>query len=93
MSITSTRLPSGSRAEFLASVRVGGASFQVSALIDSRAEGDFIEFGLATRLGISSVALTEHISARTLCGILLTKINRVTKFVTLSLSGNYAEEI
>ncbi len=52
-----------------------------------------MDFGLATRLGISSVALTEPISARTLCGTLLTKITRVTKFVTLTLSGNHAEEI
>ncbi len=93
VSITSTRLPSGGRAEFLASVRVGGAAFRVSALIASGAEGDFMDFGLATSFGISSVALTEPISARTLCGTLLTKITRVTKFVTLTLSGNHAKDI
>ncbi len=93
VSITSTRLPSGGRAEFLASVRVGGAAFRISALIDSGAEGDFMDFELATRLGISSVALTEPISAKTLCGTLLTKITRVTQCVTLILSGNHAEEI
>ncbi len=93
MSITLTRLPSGGRAEFLASVRVGGAAFRVSTLIDSGAEGDFMDFGLATRLGISSVALTDPISAKTLCGTLLTKITRVTQCVTLILSGNHAEEI
>ncbi len=49
VSITSTRLPSGGRAVFLASVRVGGAAFRVSTLIDSGAEGDFMDFGLATR--------------------------------------------
>ncbi len=52
-----------------------------------------MDFGLATHLGISSIALTEPISARTLCGTLLTKITRVTKFVTLTLSGNHAVEI
>ncbi len=93
VSITSTRLPSGGWAEFLASVRVGGAAFRISTLIDSGAEGDFMDFGLATRLGISSVALTEPISAKTLCGTLLTKITRVTQCVTLILSGNHAEEI
>ncbi len=93
VSITSTRLPFGGRAEFLASVRFGGAAFRVSALIDSGAEGDFMDFGLATRLGILSIALTEPISAWTLCGTLLTEITRVTKFVTLTLSGNHAEEI
>ncbi len=96
VSVTSTRLPSGGRSEFRASVRVGGAAFQVSALIDSGAEGDFMDYGLAKCLGILSIALAEPISARTLCGTLLTKITRVKnvkKFVTLTLSGNHAEEI
>ncbi|KAL0147091.1 hypothetical protein M9458_057615 [Cirrhinus mrigala] len=93
VSVTSTRLPSGGRAEFLASLRFGGAVFQVSTLIGSGAEGDFMDSGLATRLGISSVALAKPISARTLCGTLLIKITHVTKFVTLTLSGNHAEEI
>ncbi len=93
VNVTTTRLPSGGRAEFLASLRFGGAVFQVSALIDSGAEGDFMDSGLATSLEISSVALAEPISARTLCGTLLTNITHVTKFVTLTLSGNHAEEI
>ncbi len=55
VSVTSTRLPSGGRSEFRASVRVGGAAFQVSALIDSGAEGDFMDYGLAKCLGILSI--------------------------------------
>ncbi len=70
-----------------------GSGFQVSALIDSGVEGDFMDSGLAAHLGISSVALAEPISARTLCGFLLTKTTHITKFVTLTLSGNHVEEI
>ncbi len=93
VSVTKTRLPSGGCAEFLASLRFGGAAFQVSALINSGVEGDFMDSGLATRLGILSVALAEPISARTLCSTLLTNITHITKFVNLTLFGNHAEEI
>ncbi len=93
VSITSTRLPSTGHSEYRASVRVGGAAFQVSALIDSGAEGNFMDSGLATHLGISSIALAVPISARTLFGTPLTKITRVTEFITLTLSGNHPEEI
>ncbi len=93
MSVTSTQLPSGGRCEFQASLLFKGTVYQVVALIDSGAEGDFMDSGLATRLGLPSVALAEPISARTLCGTLLTRITHDTKFVTLTLSGNHAEEI
>ncbi len=73
MSVTSTRLQSGGHSEFRALVRVG-AAFQVSALIDSGAESNFMDSVLATHLGISSVALAEPISARTFCGTLLTRL-------------------
>ncbi len=66
-------------------------AYQVLALIDSGVEGDFRDSGLATHLGVSSVALAEPISAKILYGSLLTSITHATKFVTLS--GNHAEEI
>ncbi len=93
VSVTSTQLPSGGRCEFQASLLFKETVNQVVALIDSGAEGDFMDVGLATRLGLPSVALAEPISARTLCGTLLTRITHATKFVTLTLSGNHAEEI
>uniref|UniRef100_A0A9J7XNI1 ribonuclease H n=1 Tax=Cyprinus carpio carpio TaxID=630221 RepID=A0A9J7XNI1_CYPCA len=93
VSVTNTRLPPGGRSEFQASVQFGGAVFQVSALIDSGPEGDFMDSRLATSLGSSAVALAEPISARTLCGTHLTNITHTTQFVTLTLSGNHAEEI
>ncbi len=47
--------------------------------------GDLMDYGLDTRLGISSVALAEPISARTLCGTLLILYDYPT--------SNHAEEI
>ncbi len=93
VSVTSTQLPSGGRCEFQASLLFKRTVYQVVALIDPGAEGDFMDSGLATRLGLPSVALAEPISARTLCGTLLTRITHATKFVTLTLSDNHAEEI
>ncbi len=79
----SEELPSYGRCEFQASLLFNGAVYQVLALIDSG----------ATSLGLPSVALAEPILARTLCGTLLTRITHATKFVTLTLSSNHAEEI
>ncbi len=93
VSVTGTQLPSGGRCEFQASLLVKETIYQVGALIDSGAEGDFMDSGLARRLGLPSVALADPILARTLCGTLLTRITHATKFVTLTLSGNHAEEI
>ncbi len=89
----SEELPSYGRCEFQASLLFNGAVYQVLALIDSGAEGNFIDSGLATSLGLPSVALAEPILTRTLCGTLLTRIIHATKFVTLILSSNHAEEI
>ncbi len=93
VSVTGTQLPFGGRCEFQASLLVKGTVYQVGALIDSGAEVDFMDSGLARRLGLPSMALADPILARTLCGTILTRITHVTKFVTLTLSGNHAEEI
>ncbi len=93
VSVTGTQLPSGGRCEFQASLLVKGTVCQVGALIDSGVESDFMDSGLARRLRLPSVALAYPILARTLCGTLLTRITHATKFVTLTLSGNHAEEI
>ncbi len=63
VSLTTTRLPSCGRPGFQVSLWLRGEVFQVSALINFGAEGDLM---LATRLGISSVALAKLISSRTL---------------------------
>uniref|UniRef100_A0A8C1LRZ5 Gypsy retrotransposon integrase-like protein 1 n=1 Tax=Cyprinus carpio TaxID=7962 RepID=A0A8C1LRZ5_CYPCA len=93
VSVTNTLLPSGGRSVLQASLQFNKTSYQVSALIDSGAEGDFMDNELAARLGVPSVPLAEPISARTLCGTHLTRITHSTRFITLTLSGNHAEEI
>ncbi len=93
VSVTGTQLPSGGRCEFQASLLFKGTVYQVAALIDLGAEGDFMDSGLTIHLGLPSVVLAEPISARTLCSTLLTRITHATKFVTLTLSGNHAEDI
>ncbi len=90
VSVTGTQLPSGGRCVLQASLLVKGTVYQVGALIDSGAEGDFMDSGLARRLGLPSVSLADPILAHY---TLLTRITHATKFVTLTLSGNHAEEI
>ncbi len=55
VSMTGTQLPSGGRCEFQASLLVKRTVYQVGALIDSGAEGDLMDSGLARRLGLPSV--------------------------------------
>lgn len=64
------------------------AAYQVSALISSGARADFMDTELAACLGVLPIPL-----ARTLCGTHLIRITHSTKFITLTLSGNHAEEI
>ncbi len=69
VSVTSTRLPSGGRAEFLASVRVGGAAFQVSALIVSQTKSDLRRLWRVVRtakqiIGTPLLTLQELYSSR-----------------------------
>lgn len=81
-------LPSGSRSVLQGLLQLNGTAHQVSALNDSGAEGDFMDTEL-----FRPVPLAEPISARTLCGTHLTRITHFTKFITLMLSVNHAEEI
>lgn len=66
---------------------------QVSALIDSGAEGDLMDLDLAKRLGISMVALDDPISAKTLCGSHLAVKTHCTVPLTLKVSGNHVEQL
>ncbi|KAG1935922.1 retrotransposable element [Pimephales promelas] len=93
VSITNTQLPSGGQPILPAFLQLEGVNQEVSALIDSGAEGDFMDIELADRLGIGRSLLTEPIAARTLCGTPLTEITQSTKLVKLTISGNHTEEI
>ncbi len=70
-----------------------GVTHTVAALVDSGAEGDFMDIELARRWGIPIFPLAESISAKTLCGTPLTRITAVTGLVHLITSGNHTEEI
>ncbi|XP_056599395.1 uncharacterized protein LOC130417698 [Triplophysa dalaica] len=56
-----------------------GVSHSVIALIDSGAEGDFIDIELAKRWKIPGIPLTQFIAVETLCGTPLTNISSTTE--------------
>ncbi len=63
------------------------------ALLDSGAEGNFLDSATALRWNISTIPLAKPITAWSLGGRPLTAITHVTPFVSLSLSGNHRELI
>ncbi len=65
----------------------------VVALIDSGAEGDFMDIELARHWSIPVFSLAKSFSANTLCGTPLTKITAISGLVPLIISGNHTEEI
>ncbi|KAL1255739.1 hypothetical protein QQF64_013800 [Cirrhinus molitorella] len=72
-------------------VEFGGASHLCSALVDSGAEGNFMDSSIAAQWGIPSIALSESIPARSLSGTVITTISFVTPCVNLVVSGNHRE--
>ncbi len=93
VSVTAALLPSGGRTTLPAVLQSEGVTHTVAALVDSGAEGDFMDIELARRWGIPIFPLAESISAKTLCGTPLTRITAVTGLVHLITSGNHTEEI
>ncbi len=84
-SLTATLLP----------VRLKWAEFHHScqALIDSGAEGNFLDTNVALRLKIPIIQLTHPISVSALCGKALRPVTHTTRLVSLKTSGNHTEEI
>ncbi len=70
-----------------------GGSHTGHALLDSGAEGNFLDSATALRWNISTIPLAKPITAWSLGGRPLTTITHVTPFVSLSLSGNHLELI
>uniref|UniRef100_A0A4W5JRV3 Gypsy retrotransposon integrase-like protein 1 n=1 Tax=Hucho hucho TaxID=62062 RepID=A0A4W5JRV3_9TELE len=68
-------------------------SHQCRALLDSGAEGDFMDLSLARRLHIPFTPLTRQITVTSLNGQELSNILLCTKPITLVTSGNHVEEI
>ncbi len=64
-----------------------------SALIDSGAEGNFLDISVAAQWGIPAIPLPSPISVRSLNGLLLSSITHSTPSVSLVVSGNHHEVI
>ncbi len=64
-----------------------------SALIDSGAEGNFLDISVAAQWGIPAIPLPSPISVHSLNGLLLSSITHSTPSVSLVVSGNHHEVI
>lgn len=64
-----------------------------SALVDSGAEGNFLDASVAARWGIPTIPLPSPISVRSLNGLLISSITHSTTPVSLTVSGNHCEVI
>ncbi|KAL1267154.1 hypothetical protein QQF64_002829 [Cirrhinus molitorella] len=64
-----------------------------SALVDSGAEGSFLDISVAAQWGIPFIPLPSLISVRSLKGLLLSSITHSTPSVSIVVSGNHREVI
>ncbi len=69
------------------------ATYDCQALIDSGAEGNFVDTDLAYRLKLPVVALSQPIAVHALNGLSLPSITHTTGPVRLITSGNHIETI
>lgn len=70
-----------------------GLTLPLTALIDSGAEGNFLDRDFAHEAGLEVESLTTPLVATTLDGKLLSKVTHRTVPLTLLLSGNHKEQI
>lgn len=68
-------------------------SLPVHALVDSGADGDFIDKYFVSQANIPTVLLTEPREVAAIDGNVLVKITHVSSPLTLTLSGSYREEL
>lgn len=71
--------------------RVGHTTFLCKALIDSGAEGNFLDRKTALKLGVPLVPLNHSISVSALWGQSLPPITHVTEPVSLITSSNHSD--
>ncbi|KAL0165682.1 hypothetical protein M9458_037526, partial [Cirrhinus mrigala] len=83
----------GSRTKLSVSIITKHASFKGSALIDSGAEGNFIDEEWARARGILLQPLSSPIIAHGFDGRPLMRLSQITDSVSLLTSGNHREEI
>ncbi len=72
---------------------VNRAAFTCKALIDSGAEGNFLDHKTALQFGVPVVPLNSPIFVSALCGQSLPPVTHVTESVSLITSGNHTEII
>ena len=71
-----------------ATLITGAHSHLVSALIDSGADGNFMDTSLASELHLAPAKLQTSLEARALTGVRFSQITHVTPPVSLLISGN-----
>ncbi len=75
------------------SVKYQDAIHSCSALVDSGAEGNFLDIYVAAQWGIPVIPLPSPISVHSLNGLLLSSVTHSTPSVSLVVSGNHREVI
>lgn len=71
----------------------GGCRHIVSVLLDSGADGNFMDSRLATKFLIGPIKLQSPLKAKALTGVTLAQITHITPAVSLLISGNHQETI
>lgn len=80
-----------SRTLLPALIQYRGSTNACSALLDSGAEGNFMDSSVASQWGIPAIPLPDPIPARSLDGTLIATISHATPSVSLVISGNQCE--
>ncbi|KAG1930238.1 retrotransposable element [Pimephales promelas] len=85
--------PTCTRSTFPALLRWPGYSTSCQVLIDSGAEGNFVDEGWAREQGITLIERNDSTSIHALDGSILTRAHLATAPVSLTISGNHRETI
>ncbi|KAL1246642.1 hypothetical protein QQF64_034443 [Cirrhinus molitorella] len=93
VSITPLSSSPACRTQLPAIVKWGPFSRPCYALVDSGAEGNFVDASLVARWGIPTTPLKRKLIARALNDTILTQVTHVTSPVSLTVSGNHSEDI
>ncbi len=92
-SVTTVSPSHKARTSLTALLRWGGSTFSCAALVDSGAEGNFMDERWALDHGIPVQELNDPITIYALDGRILFRILRATAPVSLTISGNHQEII
>lgn len=93
VSVTPVNDPPLARTLLPATVQWGNSYHPCAVLVDSGAEGNFMDSALAAKWGLPTTPLQTPLTARALNGAHLALISLTTVPVSLIISGNHREEI